>query len=107
MQIHITVQWEIGWRGDLSSKFISTLQAAIPESCRALYVHCLVSLQGLTVVTLPWFFFLRCFKVMPFVMYCAKLELISCCLLGAGRHEIQIYAMLLFGCSVKTLSLGR
>jgi len=46
-------------------------------------------------------------KVMPFVMYCAKLELLSCSLLGAGGREIQIYAMLLFGCAVRTLSLGR
>jgi len=32
-QIHLTVQWETGLGGDLSSKFISTLQAADPESC--------------------------------------------------------------------------
>lgn len=107
MQIHITVQWEISLRGDLSSKFISTLQAAIPESCRALYVHCLISLQSLHHGDTSFFFFLHCLKLMPFVMYFAKLELTSCCLLGAGRREIQIYAMLLFGYSVKTLSLGR
>lgn len=45
--------------------------------------------------------------VMPFIMSCAKLELVSCCcLLDARGHEIRIYAMLLFGCSVKMLVLA-
>lgn len=67
MQIHITVQWEISLRGDLSSKFMSTLQAAIPESCRALYVHCLISLQSLhRGDTSFFFFFLALFKADAF-----------------------------------------
>lgn len=110
MRVHITVQREIGLRRNLSSKFISTLQAAAPSAVR----HC----------TFPaWFhlqdlrrgdtsFLLCCLKVMPFVMYCTKLELISCCCSsdalswGAGTHGIRIYAKLLFVCSVKTSFWG-
>lgn len=107
MQTDITVQWEVDLRGDLSSKSISTLQAATPESCRALYIHCLVSLQGLHRGDTSFFnfFFLHCLKVMPFVMYCAKLEFLAVC--WVWEDMIQIYAMLLFSCSVKALGWGR
>lgn len=50
-------------------------------------------------------FFLALFKGDAFCNALCK-TWTSGCLLGAGRHEIQIYATLLFGCSVKTLKLG-
>lgn len=55
MQVHIPVPWEIGLGWDLSSKCISTLQAAVPESCRALYFAALFPCRVYTMVT-PHFF---------------------------------------------------
>lgn len=89
MQVHIPVPWEIGLGWDLSSKYISTLQAAIPESCRALYFTALFPHRVYTMVT-PHFL-LCCLTVMPFIMSCAKLELISCCcLLDAGGWDTDL-----------------
>lgn len=100
MQAGIPVQWEViglGW--GLSNKSISTLQAEIPGSCWALYFTASFP-AGFT----PWWhfiFLLCCWEVMPFTMSCAELGCVSCCFLDAGGSEMWIYAMLLFGCSVR------
>lgn len=75
MQIPMTAQWEMGSRGDLSGKFIRTLQAAIPEQCP---LTASLHRRVYTMVTLHYFFSC-CLKPMPFVMYCAKLELLAVC----------------------------
>lgn len=76
--------WGEVWPADSSVHYRQPSAGAAEHCTFTASFHCRIY----TVVT-P-LFLLLCLKVVPFVMYCAKLELASCCLLGAGRHETDL-----------------